>query len=1189
MTQNYSDYYSAIDLNVKGFKPVYGATGLGKTYGIKKYIEKTLKNNPHQKFIYITNRHALIQELYKGLQNDLGLKVSYVKGKTEQLRELQDTKQLQSIIDRLFNKNFFQYEIDESQTSLKEFFNRKIKNITSKEKDFKDNPTAFFLKEEIERMYQQLLYKLRGQFFLIKQKNKSLFKHFLNDDDIWQLFPFIQFENDEQTNVLVGTIQKFCYGYFNGKNFSKLHSLKHRDEGQNYVIFLDEFDFLENEILNILCQEPQLQNSIEFIRFFMEDFEDLGGDDFWDKQKGLKTVKERMQKIYDYLQSKIDKYGFHFPQNRRFIFDEYEFKTKLKQQFVLFQNNNHPLVSESFYLEQSPKSRKFKIVKSRNENTVNSFVFFGMIKSATEQLLRTFDSIRDRGLLMEDLIHQFWNTKNDNEKGEYHRYISENYSYRAIKSKRRSSQDEKFNYHSGFSLITLKKGKSIAPNLATVEQLELITSPEAIIAELADNNLVFALSATTDIPRMVSSFDMQWLKENVNFIEPSKSDYALIQNLKKDKQDKRKSQVHYQTNKLLDKKHPLFEVVKVLSKTGYYTKAGETDKSKELRIELTRKFLGCFDWIAKESKNRTHLIFSNTFQKELAFFDTVKMNNLAKKKLIQTGFISQKMDIGYKLAYEGKNINVIFLDAKQNKQLDLNPELQKQYDELFLDKNADNVILVTQYATASNGLNLRCLHPITKKEIDFEGIHLLEARHFWFDTDISDKTKALNNKKKVFWYFWKLYKNGEIGAHTFENFLKKTNLKDFNNEYKNTREYILNQMALFHQALGRVDRKRQELPLVEITLGKDVYEIFVDFLTLPIYQEKEEIVDRSKLTATFILQLNEAIRKSARKEEFKAELSPVEFISEQQSESKRQIRYLLDEIKQINLKKYDKKKSEKIIQTWKEIREYVLKQDKSAVLGTLEGREIDFNNLTFETKLLQEDSKLFISIEDFAIYPEKFKIKDEIVVWDLNSPYNYINQNTLLKDDFKHLGYPTIFQKQPYSVQKTFTPYIHQAILRGAIGEEAIQCLLAHEELFCDKDDNYPISLFELFDAKLKDYPIYFDFKNFSKRTQDLFGLIAEDPFYDQDFDSENFLQKVSRKLKTIITETNQNDARYIVLNFVASNDKVTKFFDIELNPKDYFEDAQIIIVPSSITDNKPNDTSLEFKKLVQSLKNIQN
>ena len=104
---------------------------------------------------------------------------------------------------------------------------------------------------------------------------------------------------------------------------------------------------------------------------------------------------------------------------------------------------------------------------------------------------------------------------------------------------------------------------------------------------------------------------------------------------------------------------------------------------------------------------------------------------------------------------------------------------------------------------------------------------------------------------------------------------------------------------------------------------------------------------------------------------------------------------------------------------------------------------------------------------------------------------------------------------------------------------------MAHEELFCDKEDNYPVCLFELFDAKLKNYPVYFDFKNFSKKIQDLFGLREDDPFYDHDFDGKNFLEKVSRKLKTIIAETNQNDARYIVVNFIASSDKVTKFFPL--------------------------------------------
>mgnify|MGYP000530718632 CR=1 FL=1 len=40
---DYSQYYSTPTTQTKGLKPVYGATGLGKTYGIKEFIKQTLE------------------------------------------------------------------------------------------------------------------------------------------------------------------------------------------------------------------------------------------------------------------------------------------------------------------------------------------------------------------------------------------------------------------------------------------------------------------------------------------------------------------------------------------------------------------------------------------------------------------------------------------------------------------------------------------------------------------------------------------------------------------------------------------------------------------------------------------------------------------------------------------------------------------------------------------------------------------------------------------------------------------------------------------------------------------------------------------------------------------------------------------------------------------------------------------
>jgi hypothetical protein len=1179
---NYAQYYSTPSIQTKGFKPVYGATGLGKTYGIKEYIKKVLSENPKQKFIYITNRHALIQELYKDLQGEeYGLKVAYLKGKIDNLKDLQKDNKLEKILSNLVEQDFFKYE-NESSTDLRNFFSTLIENLVKKENDFKNNPYSSFLEKDIESIYSQLLAKIRKAFLNLKLSNNRLFQSFLKNEALWQLFPFIQFENDENTNVLVGTIQKFCYGFFDGKKYIKLHALQHANKEENYIIFLDEFDFLENEILNIVCKEPQIQNSIEFVGIFMEAFDTFKDDEFWKQNNALLRVYSEMKKTYNYLTDKIEAYGFDFPENRKFTFDNKDFSKGKKHQFVLFQNDNIPLRSESFYLEQSNKSKKFKIVKNRNQNTVNPFVFFGMIKVATERLLRTFDSIKNQGLLIESIIQEFWNTKNDNTKGEYHRYISENFAYRTIK--RKNVTNEEFSYNLGFSLMTIKKENLFNPQLATIEQLELITSPEAIITGLASNNLVFALSATTDIPRMVNSFDMSWLKKNTNFIEPSFDDLQLIKDLKEAKQEKRKSDVSYKINRPIQLQHLIGKVIVNLSKIGYYN-SSDSEKIAELRIKKALIFFGCIDWIIQSSANRNHLVFLNSFGLELPFFSKKGMPEMVIKKLSKIGFEVSEFELGYQLKYLDKTTNFIFLDANQNRKIGESEESQKRYDKLFLDTTADKVILVTQYKTASNGLNLRCLNPVNGKEVDFEGIHLLEPQHFWFDTDTEKKADALNNKKKAFWYFWKLFKKGELGTHRFEQFLKKTNLKDFNNFYKETHEYILNQIALFHQALGRVDRKREYLPLIEVTLAEDVHNIFVDFLTRPLYQEKEEIVTRNNLTATFILQLNEAIKSTANMENLRAESSTYEDISEEQNQSKEVIRGLLNKIQLINNNNY--KEALIVIDTWKQIREYVLKQDTKAKIEVDGKAIINFQDLSFDTNLLKDNKYLYLSVDNFWIYPENFKTEDDIISWDLSNPYYYIVQNKFLKEVFNHLGYPTSFTLQPYSTQTIFTPYIQQAILRGAIGEEAVKCLLERENFYCESDDNIPFSLFELFDAKLKEYPIYIDFKNFSKKTQELFSIPKDDFMYEEDFDSEKFLLRVQRKLQKIRAVSEDKNAKYVVINFVSDEHINSKYFDINLKQVDYFNDSDIVVVPGTITKDNLNETSKSFDKFIQSLNNL--
>jgi len=37
-----------------------------------------------------------------------------------------------------------------------------------------------------------------------------------------------------------------------------------------YLIFLDEFDFLENDLIGLICRSPQIDDPFQFVEFFYE-------------------------------------------------------------------------------------------------------------------------------------------------------------------------------------------------------------------------------------------------------------------------------------------------------------------------------------------------------------------------------------------------------------------------------------------------------------------------------------------------------------------------------------------------------------------------------------------------------------------------------------------------------------------------------------------------------------------------------------------------------------------------------------------------------------------------------------------------------------------------------------------------------------------------------------------------------
>lgn len=99
----------------------------------------------------------------------------------------------------------------------------------------------------------------------------------------------------------------------------------------------------------------------------------------------------------------------------------------------------------------------------------------------------------------------------------------------------------------------------------------LFTTPEAILAALAKDNLVFGLSATALLPRYIANFNMDWLRsqQGVTVHQLDEQDQSIINYLNTEKQARRQNQLIVERTNGLSREQPghalLLESIRALA------------------------------------------------------------------------------------------------------------------------------------------------------------------------------------------------------------------------------------------------------------------------------------------------------------------------------------------------------------------------------------------------------------------------------------------------------------------------------------------------------------------------------------------------------------------------------------------------------------------------------------------------
>ncbi|MCL4299577.1 MAG: hypothetical protein KJ077_27825 [Anaerolineae bacterium] len=1155
MTASYFDYYDrTIQHNQNGLKKVMGGTGLGKTSIIAKVVSQS---NTERKFIYCANRIQLLNEMKERLP----------EGQYVHLKK--DPDCLQDVLQRQ-GETFYQF----LESALVKKYAERIKRKGAADIHQVRRACEYVEKSRQVKDLAILEEALNAQVRVVFNFFKAILKEaagkpehqlLLDNQFIRGLFPYITFRQDERVRILLVTIQKAFFGFFDGWEDISLTKLQGRNG--NNIIFLDEFDFLESNLIDLICQDAQIDAPFKFVEFF------YGAMKRHKLPLAIYPIEESIRQQIEEIVALVDElkteHSLRYPDINQFTCKS----TELKGQ-AIFQTNRS-ILNKRLYLQDAERS--FEIVpNSDGGQNLNAIILFNAIQRATSQILFLFKELEANPILYTEILrHCFENTTFKVQIGRIRQLPN-----------RKRKQATRFDnlLDSGYGLYEiLDLQQETDKDEVEFRHYALYTTPERVLLSVASNNLIFGLSATADIPRLVRSFSEEWLQRQEGFIlhEVDEDDIAIIQALNREKQQRRANSVILEKADDLDL-HNSFQqkLLKFIEAIAIEDGFGGDDR-RGLRRKRAELFFATLLWvISNRSKEQlatdTHLLFFNSYTQIEHIFTH-------HQEPEDDLFLIKKM--GQEAAFQYYEINildtdfiVIFYNAAKGQQIESETRAKEQYHHLFWEGKP--VLLVTTYPSAGNGINLQYypdeqskrddeMQKAREREKDFKNIHLLDGPYFYFGKVEFNNTEQENNAiiKQNIWYLAKLYEAKIISEQQFKNHLANIRNNQLSNYYRTQpetgRDSILNQLATFIQALGRVERVWSAMDDQTVRLRREVYQVFEVFCTRLEYEHLRET--RQKIISNNLQQVFDHITEQSNVSVKQMRRVKDERLATINQICKDKIQILLNRLVDLRQGNGDTEAKE----DWLQLRLSALKHD--FLCPTLNKQY----HCLFETDYY-DNGKIHLN-DELELFPKSLWNSD-IRIWDLNSIYYLIAENDIVRRHFEARGYELGFNNL---TRQFFTPYCYQSILVGAIGEEAIKAVLQHERISFEEIED---QLFEVADLKVASLPFYIDCKNFSERTLEAFPLSPSDPGWQPNLNEMDFKPAAQRKLAKICN-LHGRDSKLIYINLVSMSNRIKRYYDAEFNPVDDFEAAQIVVIQGVLNRDRPNEYNQPFNVFMHHLK----
>ncbi|MEM9004593.1 MAG: hypothetical protein AAGE59_13860 [Cyanobacteria bacterium P01_F01_bin.86] len=1047
-----------------------------------------------------------------------------------------------------------------------------------------------------------------------------------------RIFPGIVWR-DEKQHLLIMTTQKLFSSFYDGKRKVRMSS----GELSGHVIFIDEFDYQADVLQQLLSQAQLVQEPPECLGQLIDAGNRLLKRLQFVKDEPIPTIHKKLSELIEDLENALADKSIDLSDARALLVPV-EQRDTFKTQYLF--RSDHLVTSDRLSMQRVDHGYEIQVLKT-GQPVPNNALAVGDFLRLMEQYIRLFSLVVSDITVSQDEAQEYlvklsrllFDAANDYRPSYYSSALPSVSMFslpRADLPELDGIRESNLlpNTHANIFGLTnwlLKQNAAdadIDPLRLQIRRAFLPTTPEGLLVSVCSRNLVFGLSATSYVERAVGSFDLRWVQSALRYVAEARTErikesflgdkfddrpvswfkkpipylpghedtlrqYDVIQHIQESKKAIRQSTLTLNVDQNLSE--PGREEREVIARlpTSFFNDDEITisEFTFEHRSNLLLELLGVVQKASVRSQHQGQLVFANStryFRKWL--FDEyaqssrdssawLRVSDKPLSQLLPHNACKEFKDVFVPVLANNTPMILCLLTAESQKR----PHFYEVYQAAF---DSGRVVLVmTQTASATNGVNLDFTLPDTGKQMDLSCLYLLESRHFYFSsTDSDDGGVAMAHAGYQLRNLEKLMRAGELSRkqhrHCILPIMENSNqgIATLNSIYKGTIDYIKNTASDIQQQIGRIERAWSYVPKVEIHIYQHLAKVLTKFATLPVYlNNKGQISDLNNQLLQELQQRNEAEQ---------VDLLALLMTPQQRGELAEDV---IDAklVPAIRAARESGTDPHNINSIWRQLGQAVLQFDlawnpKTDVFGLNCALH---NWACIEKPADAQGHTLWYDADTWQFFAKPSS--EHLRMFYPKGLYEHIQKLPAVIDWFNKRGYRTSMYPEANSLeaQYVFHPKVVQRLLQGRLGEEAIRALLYQDEVITSAEIR-DVRALELFDFRVKDKPYFVDAKFWGGNT-----LNEADEQYHQwlnaGADPEKAPMGLVEKLLSI-RRVCGNDAKLFVVNFIGrASDQPMHSFDETLFQAPPTE-ASIFIVDGCVTDAAVEQQTLGFEHLVR-------